>query len=390
MDNRVYVVKCAGYDQTEDKLVELIELMGGMNRFAEKREKIALKVNLLREALPDEAVSTHPAVVSAVARMVRDSGARPVIVDSPGSGFRFTKKVLAGIYQTNGMSQAANESGAELNFDTTFDIVSFPEGNLIKRFEIITPILRADGFLNLCKLKTHTFTTMTGAVKNHFGVIPGRAKPGYHAKLMDNGRFAGMLLDLIKVAPSRISIMDAVMAMEGDGPSAGDPRQVGLLLGAANPLALDVVAGEIIGLSRESHPLLLEAESRGLKPNRIGQIELIGPDISEIRILDFKFPPTISQGTGFANHLSWWQRPIQPFVKNSLTLKPSVSKEKCIACGACHEACPVRAISMINTRKRPYARIDDDKCIRCYCCHEMCAEDAIILNRSLLYRFAHR
>ena len=390
MDNRVYVIQCPDYGQAEERLVQLVDLMGGINSFVNKGETIALKVNLLRAGTPDEAVSTHPAVVSAVARMVKKSGAEPVIVDSPGAGFRFTKKVLTKIYHTNGMARAADESGAKLNFDTTFEIVSFPDGELIKRFEIITPILRADGILNLCKLKSHTFTSMTGAVKNHFGVIPGLAKPGYHAKLMDTGRFANMLLDLMNIVSSRISIMDAVIAMEGDGPSGGDPKQVGLLLGGTNPLALDVVAGEIIGLPRESNPILLEAENRGMQPNHIDQVELIGADISGLRIPDFKLPRTICQGTGFADHLTWWQKPLQPLFKDSLTLKPRISKEKCIACGACHEACPVKAISMVKGRKKTYAQIDDEKCIRCYCCHEMCADDAVILRGSLLYRFAQR
>jgi len=390
MDNRVYVVKCPDYGQAEERLVQLVDLMGGMNSFVNKGESIALKVNLLRAGTPDEAVSTHPAAVSAVARMVNKSGAEPVIVDSPGAGFRFTKKVLTKIYDTNGMSEAADESGAKLNFDTTFEIVSFPDGKLIKRFEIITPILRADGILNLCKLKSHTFTSMTGAVKNHFGVIPGLAKPGYHAKLMDTGRFANMLLDLMNIVSSRISIMDAVVAMEGDGPSGGDPKKVGVFLGGTNPLALDVVAGEIIGLPRESNPILLGAEKRGMQPNHIDQVELIGADISGLRIPDFKLPRTICQGTGQADHLTWWQRPLQPLFKDSLTLKPRISKEKCIACGACHEACPVKAVSMLKTGRKTHARIDDEKCIRCYCCHEMCADDAVVLRRSLLYRFAQR
>ena len=390
MYNRVYVVKCSDYGQVEERLVQLVDQMGSMNAFVNKGERIALKVNLLRSATPDEAVSTHPAVVSAVARIVKMAGAEPVIVDSPGAGFRFTKKVLSKIYNTTGMSKAAEESGAKLNFDTTFEIVSYPEGKLIKRFEIITPILRADGILNLCKLKSHTFTAMTGAVKNHFGVIPGLVKPGYHAKLMDTGRFANMLLDLINTVSSRISIMDAVMAMEGDGPSGGDPKQVGVLLGSTNPLALDVVAGEIIGLPRESNPLLLAAENRGMQPNHMDQVELIGADISELRIPGFKLPRTICQGTGFSDHLTWWQRPLQPLFKDSLTLKPRISKEKCIACGACHEACPVKAITMVKSRKKTHAEIDDEKCIRCYCCHEMCADNAVILKRSLLYRFSQR
>ncbi|MBW1734765.1 MAG: DUF362 domain-containing protein [Deltaproteobacteria bacterium] len=390
MDNRVYAVRCSDYGQSEERLVELVEMMGGMGAFVREGETIALKANLLRAGAPEEAVSTHPAVVSAVARMVKKQGAEPVIVDSPGAGFRFTRKVLTRIYQACGMSEAADESGAGLNFDTTFEVVFFPEGKLIKRFEIITPILKSDGVLNLCKLKSHTFTAMTGAVKNHFGVIPGLAKPGYHAKLMDTSRFANMLLDLMGIVSSRLSIMDAVLAMEGDGPSGGDPREVGLFLGATNPLALDVVAGEIIGLPREMNPVLMEAEKRGMTPTRMNQVELLGSDISGLRCPDFRLPGTLCQGTGFSDHLTWWQRPLQPLFKDSLTQKPRISRKKCTACGACLQACPMKAISMAKYRGKPHALIDEEKCIRCYCCHEMCSDDAVILRRSLLYRFANR
>mgnify|MGYP002641104447 CR=1 FL=1 len=388
MDNRVYVVKCGDYAQAESKISELLGMMGGMNRFVGKGEEIALKVNLLREARPDEAVSTHPAMVAAVARMVMKEGARPLIVDSPGSGFKYTKNVLEKIYHTNGMSQAAEDSGAELNFDTSFENISFPEGELIKRFEVITPVLKADGMLNLCKLKTHSFTHMTGAIKNHFGVIPGRTKPGYHAKLADKNLFVDMLLDLMHAVPSRISIMDAVMAMEGDGPGTGDPRKVGLFLGAENALALDVVAGEIMGLHRENNPFLMQAEKRGIRPNRIDHVELVGAPLSELKIPGFKFPPTITEGTGVVNHLTWWQKPLQPIFKDSLTRKPRILKKKCIACAACYQACPVKAISMVKNSRKTYAEIDESKCIRCYCCHEMCAEEAIILKTSLFYRLA--
>ena len=386
MDNKVYVIKCPDYAQAGEKVHELLDMMGGMNGFVEPGEKIVLKVNLLRKAPPDEAVSTHPAVVAEVARMTKAAGGKALIADSPGAGFRFTEKVLQGIYEETGMVQAAKDSGAELNSDFTFEPVSFSEGDLVKRFEVISAVLKADGVLNLCKLKTHSFMLMTGAVKNNFGVIPGLSKPGYHAKLMDTGRFAGMLLDLSRLVAPRLSIMDAVVGMEGDGPGTGDPRRIGLLLGSTSPLALDVVAGEIIGLPREKNPILLEAEKRGLSPCRLGEVALVGGDLDALRIPDYKFPPTIYTGTGMAGHLTWWQKLMAPLFKDGLTLKPHVSKKKCVACAACYEACPMGAITMEKGHEKAYARIDDDKCIRCYCCHEMCAEEAIRLKGSFMYR----
>lgn len=385
MDYRVYVVQCPDYSQVEKKMDELLSMMGGIHQFAKPDEKIVLKVNLLQPAKPEQALSTHPTVVSAVARMTKKSGANPVIADSPGAGYRYNEKTLNTLYRRCEMFKAAEEAGIEVNLDTTYQPVSFPEGKLIKHFEVITPVVHADGVFNLCKLKTHLFMSMTGAVKNNFGVIPGLAKPGYHANLHDKSRFAEMLLDLAEYVSPRLSIMDAVIGMEGDGPgSAGIPRQVGLLLGSRNQLALDVVAAEIIGLRREYNPVLLAAEKRGLSPTRLEEVQLIGPKIPEIRISDYKFPSTIFEGMGLGP-LPWWQKLLQPLFRNGMSRAPQILKDTCIGCGICCDSCPMQAITIIEN-KRKYASIEDKRCIRCYCCHELCPEKAVELQGSLLYR----
>ena len=381
MDNTVYIVTCKDYKQIQAKLTDLMDLMGGMQRFAHSGEKIVLKVNLLREARPEAAVTTHPSVVAVVARLAKQEGATPIIADSPGGGYRYSAKTLDKIYRTCGMHQAARQAEVEVNWDTTARPVSYAEGQLTKHFDIITPVYDAQAVFNLCKMKTHVFTGMTGAVKNIFGVIPGLSKPGYHAKLNNVQRFAGMLLDLAAYVSPRLTIMDAVVAMEGDGPGAGDPRPVGLLLGSKNPLALDVVAGEIMNLDRTRNPILVEADRRGLSPIRIEDIEIIGADLAAVQVPDFKQPQTSARRFGL-DPGPWYQRMIEPMFKHAFTVRPKVMWHRCIACGTCIEGCPVEAISFVKER----AFIDDDKCIRCYCCHEVCPEEAIGLYSSWLYR----
>ncbi|MGD2098488.1 MAG: DUF362 domain-containing protein [Desulfobacterales bacterium] len=381
MDNKVYIVACKDYTEIEAKLTRLMELMGGMPKFVRRGEKIVLKVNLLREARPEAAVSTHPSLVAAVARTAKKIGANPIIADSPGGGYRYTAKTLDKIYRTCGMHQAAREAGVEVNWDTTSRPVSYAEGRLTKHFDIITPVYEAQAVFNLCKMKTHVFTGMTGAVKNIFGVIPGLTKPGYHAKLNDVRRFAGMLLDLAAYISPRLTIMDAVVAMEGDGPGAGEPRPVGLLLGSDNPLALDVVAGEIMNLDPAQNPIIVEAERRELSPTRIADIDIIGADLNDVRVPDFKQPQTSARRFGL-DPAPWYQRMIEPMFKNAFAVRPKVMWHRCIACGTCIEGCPVEAIGFVKER----AFIDDDKCIRCYCCHEVCPEEAIGLYSSWLYR----
>jgi ferredoxin len=290
------------------------------------------------------------------------------------------------------MTDAAEEAGVALNFDTGYEAVSYPDGKLTKRFDVIKPVLNADGVINLCKLKTHTYMGMTGAVKNSFGVIPGLSKPGFHAKLSDPNHFANMLLDLSTLVSPRLSITDAVVGMEGDGPGNGSPRRIGLLLASTNPLALDVVGSAIMSLPRQHNPVLLAAEERGLAPNRIDDVELVDADggcvsIDDLRVEDFDLPANAG-GVGLES-ANWWQRSLMPLFKQALTVRPEVVEERCIACGVCRKACPVHAIS-IGANGRDAARIDDGTCIRCYCCHEMCPQDAITLHKSLLYRLAER
>jgi ferredoxin len=255
---------------------------------------------------------------------------------------------------------------------------------MIQHFELMTPLLEAGAVINLPKLKTHSLMIMTGAVKNCFGAVPGRIKPGYHAKLPDRVHFARMLLDLAACLKPGLTIMDAVVGMEGDGPGNGDPRPVGLLLGAENPLAMDVVVGEIMGLAPEDNPLLVEAETQGRTPTRLDEIELVGIEREQLRIPDFKLPSTHSPLSGL-QQTGWWQRLVSPLIKSGLTLEPRVIEEACVACQDCVRICPEGVIE-IEQAEHPYAWIDKEGCIRCYCCHETCPEDAIALHKSLLYR----
>ena len=372
----VYVVRCDGYEQADDKILELLELMGGVTNLAHAGEKIVLKPNLLAAAEPDRAVTTHPSVVEAVAKLARQAGAEVLIADSPGSGYPYSEKTLRRTYRVTGLEEAASAAAVPLNYDTSHEIVSFPEGERFKRFEIITPILEADAVINLCKLKTHGFMHMTCAVKNLFGAIAGLNKPGYHAKLREKSHFANMLLDLAAWVNPRISILDAVVGMQGNGPHNGDPRPVKLLLASRSPLALDVVAGEIMGLDKAQNPLLREAERRGLRPVELDHVELVGIQASQLRLADFKLPPTVPGR--FERLFSL----LHPIFRRGLTVQPRIMESKCVSCGSCRDACPMQVITV--DPETP-ARIDHSGCIRCYCCHEMCPHDAIQLRGGILY-----
>lgn len=378
----VSVCSCADYAQEHvDRAVEeSVSLLGGMAAFVRPGDRVVLKINLLQAVSPEAHVTTHPTVVSAVTRLVQQAGGHPVIADSPGAGVRYAEGPLRRTYEKTGMARVAAETGAELNFNTEAVPVSCESG-LIRRFEVIRPIIDADVVINLPKAKTHSFMLLTGAVKNLFGVLPGFTKPGYHSKLKDAERFAAMLVDLVDLIQPRLTIMDAVAGMEGNGPSAGQPRHIGAMVAGADPVAVDVVFSAMVGLDPQRLPVIREAARRGMCTGRVEDIEVLGIPLEEVQVPDFRLPDTFGgvEGPSIRNLLL---RTMLPLLKEAFSVRPQVMEALCVGCGVCERGCPEGAIRVVEKK----ARIDYNRCIRCYCCHELCPEKAVALKTSYLNR----
>lgn len=387
MDNRVYVVKCPDYSQVEEKTRLLLNMMGGAGRFFKSGEDLAIKPNLLQASAPGKAVTTHPSVIKAAAALCRAAGANPLIVESPGAGYAYSEKMLRRTYRVTGTGEAAAAAGVPVNMDTSHTVLPCADGRLIRRFEVVSPVAKADALISLCKLKTHAFTAMTGAVKNLFGVIPGRSKIGFHANLQNPDRFAGMLLDLAACIQPRLTLMDAVVGMEGDGPAGGRPRQIGLLMASVNPIALDATAAEVMGLALQDNPVMREAERRGLSPVRVEDVELIGIQADDLRIPGFRLPSTLAGRAGLDRLPRLVRRPLIRLLREGASRAPRIDPRRCTACGACRDACPMQVISIKNGAT---AEIDPLGCIRCYCCHEMCPNEAVELRAGRFFRFFNR
>ncbi|HZK48456.1 MAG TPA: DUF362 domain-containing protein [Thermoleophilia bacterium] len=375
----VGLAACASYerDVVIAALRKSLEPLGGMQAFVAPGERIAIKPNLLLAAHPDSAVTTHPAVVEAVAALVVECGAHPVVVESPGAGIPYSMATLRRVYRRTGMLELSERTGLELSFDTSSSrAVTHPEGRVTNRVDVLVPILEADGVISLPKLKTHYFMTYTGAVKNLFGVVPGLAKPGYHARLADARRFADLLLDISLLVAPRLSVMDAVLAMEGDGPGlGGSPRMIGALLAGADPVALDLAACRLVGLPPERVPTLTAARDRGMWSGRFDDVHLIGDALESLQVSDFRIPDRSADEVGLGR-AAWLGGVLTPIMRDLFSARPRPRAGRCTGCETCRRACPARAIEM---RDR-LAVVDDGSCIRCYCCHELCPEAAVDLE----------
>jgi uncharacterized protein (DUF362 family)/Pyruvate/2-oxoacid:ferredoxin oxidoreductase delta subunit len=383
-ESPVAAAACADYDfeAVRGAVREVLAPLGGMAAFVCPGERIAIKPNLLIGTAPERAITTHPNVLAAVALEVRDAGATPVLVDGPGTGVAHAAPVIARAFRLAGYREVADRYGLEISLDTGWRTVSNPEAVWAKRLEVMSPILDADGVINVPKLKTHMFMTLTAATKNLFGVIPGLNKAAYHGKLPEPRRFADMLLDVAYFVRPRLHLVDGITALEGNGPgTGGSPRDLGVLVAGADPVAVDVACCRITGLDCASVPILVAARDRGLWSGREQDVETLGVPIAALAVHDFVGPAPY-EGIGLGNG-GLLEAPLR-WILHRYNRMPRPKAGRCTLCGACERACPEGAITLDQSKK--VAQVDDSLCIRCYCCHEMCPEAAIDLEYSALGR----
>ncbi len=365
---KVAIEKVASYELSQVKtgVTSLLQHLGGIEAFVKPGERVLIKPNMLYGKPPEAAITTHPRLVQAVIELVMGAGGLPLVGDSPGNGA--TRKVA----EQCGILEVVRKTGAELV--EFIEPVAVKGSGLYKTFELARPYLEADKIINLPKLKTHVMMTMTCAVKNLFGAVVGREKSAWHLKAgKDRDVFARMLVEIYQLRKPDLTIVDAITAMEGDGPGSGDPYHVGLLLAGVNALAVDVIAGEIAGIPSELLYVERVAAKMGLEGAERTEIQVVGIDPGGLSLRPFNLPRSMSIPFGLPTFLGQQ-------VRQQFTVRPVVVPERCVACGICCDACPPQVMAL-NQGK---LTIDYAGCIRCYCCVELCPEKALDLKAGTL------
>ncbi|TXT46391.1 MAG: iron-sulfur cluster-binding protein [Spirochaetes bacterium] len=342
-------------------------------------KRILVKPNVLNSSSPEKAVTTHPEFLRAVLRFLRLKGAAQIQVgDSPALHNPIAAAKATGLYAVT------LEEGAQWVEFTPGTPRSAPNGAKVRSFVLASALEECDLVVNLPKLKTHRLTQYTGGLKNLFGLVPGLNKSGFHLRFPDRDAFGSMLVDLALSIDPCFTFMDAVIAMEGEGPGNGKPYPLGLVLASKDLAALDWVGASCIGYNPNKIPYLREAFERSGRTTKAALSLRVGPEApQETKSEGFELIPYGNSGSSTIGALHPSLKTLaRMFTVDRPIFRPSI----CIACGACVRICPAKALEQDKVHKSRI-RIDDASCITCFCCHEVCPVGAIAIGKVPLRRW---
>jgi uncharacterized protein (DUF362 family)/Pyruvate/2-oxoacid:ferredoxin oxidoreductase delta subunit len=366
MKTQVSLIRCLSYqpDLVRESVKRGLSLLGGISAFIKPKSKVLVKPNLLMAKQPEYAITTHPEVVRAVLRLLKEINCKIIVGDGP-SVWGYQAENSDNVYDLTGIKKVCLEEEVEL--------VKFEKRRWHGKFPLTTWIDECDHIVNVPKFKTHGLTILTAALKNLFGLISGTYKTELHKNYFKPEDFAKAIVDIYEKAKPDLTIVDGIVALEGDGPAtAGKIRPTGLLLAGADCVALDSVLTMIMGLKPLDILVTKEAVARGLGIADIDNISILGDHLKTFMDKPFILPTTSIQ-----------QKMISPiimkFVKKLIRYYPAVEMSNCIKCQTCVKACPTKAIRLIKKG----IVFDYSKCIACFCCQELCPASAIKTKKSL-------
>ncbi len=362
---KVSLIKCSSYDTAEVQAAvrKAVDLLGGIEAFVKPGERVLIKPNLLTDARPEEGIDTHPEVVRAVIRLVKPVTKNIYCGDSPSVWGE--RQDVNRVYEVSGVKKVCLEEGVELVYFTT--------PKMFGTYPLTDWLTKCDRLISVPKFKTHGFALLTAGIKNLFGLVVGMHKIEVHRNGLRPEDLSKALVDIYELRKPDLTILDGVVAMEGEGPgSSGSLRSIDLVLASADALAVDMVLSSVMGISPCDIPTNREAFQRGLGQKDLASVEILGDDLKNFVVKDFKLPKT--------TYLTKMPKWLMGISKKILLMRPCVRHKRCQVCGLCQKICPVRAIRLENKR----IRIDNKKCIMCLCCQEICPHNAIAIKKNII------
>lgn len=285
--SKVSLIRADSYDlaQLKSSLETLLEPLGGIEAFVKKGDRVLLKPNLLTGSRPTKECITRKELVYCVAQLVIEAGGKPFLGDSPAFG------TAKGVAKANGYLLLCEE----LNLP----IVEFrpqryaTENENFSHLRLSKEAMNADVVINLPKVKSHMQLTMTMGVKNLFGCVPGKMKAWWHLEAGKNvDRFGEMIVETAKAIAPDLTIIDGIIGHQGNGPSGGEPRKLGILGASANVFALDRAIIEIVNVDPDLVPTLTAQKKLGLFP-QLTDLEFPHSTPQQLQIADWKLPDAI-------------------------------------------------------------------------------------------------
>jgi len=317
-----------------------------------KGKSVLIKPNFGAAVGPEKSALTDPRVAASILDCCLKQSKDVIIGDNPGN-------LDTGAMQTierSGILSLAPDNYFNISKEGSFTDIG---SEIIKQVFLSKKLLETDYIINVPKMKTHILCGLSCCIKNLYGYIVGAMKARYHLESKSLKRLTQLWLDLYKYKTPDLNIVDAIIAMEGGGPTHGNPRSVGKIIAGTNGMEVDVALTAMMGWKAEDIKMLQMAHEQGL-----GEIDYRKIDISgDFEILpEFEKPPTFASINPKFN-------PYEEIIK----IQPQLNEEACIICRLCgDESCPADAITL-----EEYPVINKDKCIACYCCVEFCPEGAL-------------
>lgn len=285
---KISISQCNSYniENVQNAVDSCLAELGGISSFIKKGDTVLIKPNILLAKKPEEAITTHPAVIEAIINAVKEAGAIPLVGDSPGG---LVGRVIKH-WKITGIEEVCNRLDVEiLNFESSGVYERKINGN---HYHIAKPVLDVDFIINVPKIKTHGLTLFTCAIKNMYGTVPGLTKVNYHKYAPKPSDFASLVVDIYSLSKPGLNIVDGIIGMDGSGPSAGNPKELGMILASNDGVALDSYICYILGKDPMKVSTNKIAYERGLGEAKIDEIKVLGHQV-EVR-KDFKWPPSIT------------------------------------------------------------------------------------------------